>query len=305
MTTGRRTETGAYRVATAALAAARPRSIARRRFIGRVMLVLASLGTALAILPLLLILWHLFQQGAGALHLSVFTELPAPVGETGGGMANGVVGTLLLVTIATAIGVPLGVGAGLYVAERRGQPLALVVRFVADVLNGLPSIVVGILAWQFLVRPVHHFSAMAGGVALAVIMLPLVARATEEMVSLVPRALYETALSLGYSRWRASLGVVLRTALPGIVTGILVALARVAGETAPLLFTAFGNQFWSMAPGEPISSLPLQIYTYAISPYDEWRSLAWAGALVLVLAALGFSLAARLVTRSRYGRSGR
>jgi phosphate transport system permease protein len=281
------------------------RDIGRRRATGSAMIVLAVAGTAAAVLPLIAIGWHLVRKGFDALSPSFFTALPVPVGEAGGGMANAVVGTILLVGMAAAIGIPIGVGAGLYAAEHRGRPLAVAVRFVSEVLSGLPSILVGVFVWEFVVRPSQHFSALAGGIALAVIMLPLVARATEEFVLLVPVQLFETALALGYSRWRAAVSVVLRTAMPGIVTAVLVALARVAGETAPLLFTAFGNQYWSIALGEPISALPLQIYTYAISPYDEWQSLAWAGALVLLGLALVFSIAARLATRNRYGRRGR
>jgi phosphate transport system permease protein len=281
------------------------RNIGRRRATGGVMIALAVAGTAAAVVPLVAIGWHLVRKGLDALSPSFFTALPVPVGEAGGGMANAVVGTLLLVGIAAAIGIPIGIGAGLYAAEHRGHPLAVAVRFVSEVLSGLPSILVGVFVWDFVVRPSQHFSALAGGIALAVIMLPLVARATEEFVLLVPVQLFETALALGYSRWRAAVSVVLRTAMPGIVTAVLVALARVAGETAPLLFTAFGNQYWSVSLGEPISALPLQIYTYAISPYDEWQSLAWAGALVLLGLALVFSIAARLATRNRYGRRGR
>jgi len=195
----------------------------------------------------------------------------------------------------------VGVGAGLYLAEHRGTRLAWVVRFLSDVLNGLPSIVLGIFAWDLLVRPFGHFSALAGGVALGAIMVPLVTRATEEMISLVPGSLREAALALGYPRWRTSLTIVLRTALPGIVTGALVAVARVAGETAPLLFTAFGNQFWSTSVTQPIAALPLQIFTYAISPYDEWHAQAWAGALVLIAIVLVISIVSRYVTRARFG----
>ncbi|MDP1889265.1 MAG: phosphate ABC transporter permease PstA [Gemmatimonadaceae bacterium] len=285
--------------------ASKERHIGRRRAAGGVMIALAVAGTAAAVVPLVAIGWHLVRKGLDALSPSFFTALPAPVGEAGGGMANAVVGTLVLVGIAAVIGIPVGVGAGLYAAEHRGRPLAVAVRFVSEVLSGLPSILVGVFVWEFVVRPSQHFSALAGGIALAVIMLPLVARATEEFVLLVPVQLFETALALGYSRWRAAVSVVLRTAMPGIVTAVLVALARVAGETAPLLFTAFGNQYWSVSLGEPISALPLQIYTYAISPYDEWQSLAWAGALVLLGLALVFSIAARLATRNRYGRRGR
>lgn len=282
-----------------------PRPIGRRRALGSVMVALTVAGTVAAVVPLAAIGWHIVRKGAAALTPSFFTALPNPVGEPGGGMANAIVGTVLLVGIAAVIGIPVGIGAGLYAAEHRGRPLAVAVRFVSEVLSGLPSILVGVFVWEFMVRPSHHFSALAGGIALAVIMLPLVARATEEFVLLVPVPLFESALALGYSRWRASLGVVLRTALPGIVTAALVALARVAGETAPLLFTAFGNQYWSVSLGHPVSALPLQIYTYAISPYDDWQALAWAGALVLIGLALVFSVAARLATRRRYGRRNR
>ncbi len=276
-------------------------TLARRRVVNIVMLSLMYVAALLATLPLVLILWHLLRQGASTVTMDFFTSMPKPVGETGGGMANAIVGSLLVVGLASAIGLPIGVGAGLYLAESRGTRLATIVRFLSDVLNGLPSIVVGIFAWQLLVRPVRHFSALAGAVALAAMMIPFVTRATEEMIRLVPVSLREAALALGYARWRTSLTVVLRTALPGIVTGALVAVARVAGETAPLLFTALGNQFWSVSPSEPIAALPLQIFAYAISPYDELHAQAWAGALVLLLLVLVISLVARFVTRSRFG----
>jgi phosphate transport system permease protein len=211
---------------------------------------------------------------------------------------------MILIGIASTIGLPVGVGAGLFLAEQKGARMANVVRFLSDVLNGLPSIVVGIFAWNFLVQPFRHFSALAGGIALGVMMIPLVTRTTEEMIRLVPVSLREAALALGYPRWRTSLMIVLRTALPGIVTGALVAVARIAGETAPLLFTAFGNSFWSTSLGQPISALPLQIFTYSTSPYDEWVRLAWAGALVLIALVLVISLAARYATRSRFGGGG-
>lgn len=265
---------------------------------------LMALAAVLATLPLVFILWHLVRQGASSIDLAFFTRMPQPVGEAGGGMANAIVGTLVLVSVAAGIGLPIGIGAGLYLAEQRGAGLATGVRFLSDVLNGLPSIVMGIFAWQFLVRPVGHFSALAGGIALGAIMIPLVTRATEEMVCTVPVSLREAALALGYPRWRTSLAIVLRTALPGIVTAALLAVARVAGETAPLLFTSFGNTFWSVALDEPIAALPHQIYTYAISPYDEWHKLAWAGALVLLCLVLVISILARAVTRSRYGGAG-
>lgn len=272
-----------------------------RRVTSGFMVGLTYMAAALATLPLVFILFHLTRAGAASIGFNFFTRMPQPVGETGGGMANAIMGTLILLSIAAAVGLPIGIGAGLYLAERKSAPLANTVRFLSDVLNGLPSIVVGIFAWQFLVRPIGHFSALAGGVALGAMMIPLVTRTTEEMIRIVPNSLNEAALALGYQRWRTSLAVVLRTAMPGIVTGALVAVARVAGETAPLLFTAFGNQFWSTSLNEPIAALPLQIFTYAISPYDEWHSLAWAGALVLISIVLIISLAARFATRTRYG----
>jgi phosphate transport system permease protein len=272
-----------------------------RHWISGVMIGLTYLAAVLATLPLLLILAHLLKKGATSLSLSFFTSMPKPVGEAGGGMANAIVGTLILIGFACLIGLPIGIGAGIYLSEKRSRPLAQSVRFLSDVLNGLPSIVMGIFAWEFLVRPVGHFSALAGGAALGAMMIPLVTRTTEEMLKVVPISLREAALALGYPRWRTSLSVVVRTALAGIATGALVAVARIAGETAPLLFTAFGNQFWSTALREPIAALPLQIFTYAISPYDEWHAQAWAGALVLISIVLVISLAARLVTRSKFG----
>ena len=272
-----------------------------RHWLSGAMIGLTYLAAILATLPLVLILVHLIRKGASSLSLSFFTSMPKPVGEAGGGMANAIVGTLILIAIASAIGLPVGNGAGIYLSEKRRTPLAHTVRFLSDVLNGLPSIVMGIFAWEFLVRPVGHFSALAGGAALGAMMIPLVTRTTEEMLRVVPISLREAALALGYPRWRTSISVVLRTALAGIATGALVAVARVAGETAPLLFTAFGNQFWSTSLREPIAALPLQIFTYAISPYDEWHAQAWAGALVLISIVLIISLAARFATRSRFG----
>jgi phosphate transport system permease protein len=279
----------------------RPTHLRRRRGTSIVMIALTCLAAAVAVVPLLVILGYLLKEGASALSLDFFTRMPVPVGESGGGMANAIIGTLLLIAIACAVGLPVGIGAGLYLAEQKGAKLAELVRFLADVLNGLPSIVMGIFAWQFLVRPIGHFSALAGGAAIGAMMIPLVTRTTEEMVRTVPQSLREAALALGYPRWRTSLQIVLRTAMGGIVTGVLVAVARVAGETAPLLFTAFGNQFWSTDLTQPIAALPLQIFTYAISPYDEWHAQAWAGALVLIALVLTISLIARLATRSRHG----
>lgn len=277
------------------------RTVRSRHMVSGGMIGLTYLAAILATLPLILILIHLIAKGASSLSLDFFTRMPKPVGEPGGGMANAIVGTLLLIGVASLIGLPVGIGAGLYLAEKRTTTLAYTVRFLSDVLNGLPSIVIGIFAWEFLVKPVGHFSALAGGVALGAMMIPLLTRTTEEMLLTVPISLREAALALGYPKWRTSISVVLRTALAGIATGALVAVARIAGETAPLLFTAFGNQFWSTSVREPVAALPLQIFTYAISAYDEWHRLAWAGALVLITLVLLISVAARMVTRSRFG----
>jgi len=279
-------------------------SLTRRHVTNKVMVGLTFGAAFVATLPLLFILGYLLLKGTTSINLDFFTRLPPPPGETGGGMGNALGGTLVLIGVAALIGLPIGIGSGLYLAEKRDSRLATIVRFLADVLNGLPSIVVGIFAWQVLVRPFGHFSALAGGVALGAMMIPLVSRTTEEMIRLVPVALREAALALGYSRWRTSLAIVLRTALPGIVTGALVAIARIAGETAPLLFTALGNQFWSFRLSEPIAALPLQIYSFAISPYDDWHRLAWAGALVLIGVVFVISVAARAATRSRFGVGG-
>ena len=280
------------------------RTLERRRIVNAIMLTVFAGAAVLAVLPLVFILLHLLELGIGSLSWDFFTKMPKPVGEPGGGLANAISGTLILIGLASAVGLPIGVGAGLFLAERKGTRLANGVRFLSDVLNGLPSIVMGIFAWQFLVRPVGHFSALAGGVALGAMMIPMVARTTEEMVGIVPVALREAALALGYPRWRTSLAIVLRTASAGIVTGALVAIARIAGETAPLLFTAFGNQFWSLSLRQPIAALPLQIFSYAISPYDAWHSLAWAGALVLIALIFIISLIARVATRARFSAGG-
>jgi phosphate transport system permease protein len=273
----------------------------RRKVVSTAMITLTCIAALIATLPLLFIVSHLVRAGTSAITLDFFTEMPKPPGETGGGLANAIVGTLILVGIAASIGLPVGLGAGIYLAESHATSLTHTVRFVADVLNGLPSIVIGIFAWEILVRPVGHFSAYAGGIALGIMMIPLVTRTTEEMIRLVPGSLREAALALGYSRSRTSLAVVVRTAMPGIVTGALVALARISGETAPLLFTALGNTFWSTNPTKPIAALPLQIFTYATSPYDPWHAQAWAGALVLIVIVLGISIAARIATRRRFG----
>ena len=245
---------------------------------------LALLSTVLVILPLVAILAYLLYKGASSLNLDFFTHIPAPVGETGGGMANAMLGSAIVLALASSMGIPVGIAAGVYLAEYgQGKLLAMAVRFTADVLNGIPSIVMGIAAYSLIVIKQEHFSAFAGGVALAIMMVPTITRTTEEMLMTVPHAIREAALGLGVPKWRTVISVSLRTASPGIITGCMLAFARVAGETAPLLFTAFGNQFWSFKLNEPIAALPLQIYVYAISPYDEWHRLARAGALVLIL----------------------
>ncbi|MGH7634758.1 MAG: phosphate ABC transporter permease PstA, partial [Gemmatimonadaceae bacterium] len=251
-----------------------------RRFKSNAMVTLMIGAVIISVLPLFFILGSLIIRGASSLSIAFFTRMPVPAGETGGGVLHAIVGTLVIVGMASLIGIPFGVGAGLYCAEYPGTRLALTTRFVADVLNGTPSIVVGMFAYTVVVAPQHHYSAFAGSVALAILMIPMVMRATEELIRLVPNSLREAALALGYSRWRTSLGVVVRTALPGIVTGSLLAVARVAGETAPLLLTALGNQFFTVDVNSPMAALPLVVYKYASGPYEEWHRFAWASALV-------------------------
>jgi len=269
----------------------------RRRAMSRAVEVFCAASVILALIPLGLVLFFVISRGVTALRPEFFTSMPKPVGEPGGGMANAMVGTLILIGIATAIAVPVGVVSGVFLSEYKGSRLGSAVRFAADVLNGVPSIVIGVFAYAVAVMPFRRFSALAGGVALGVMMLPLIVRTTEELLRLVPESFKEGALALGATRSRAVWTVILPAALPGIVTGILVALARVAGETAPLLFTSFNNAFFSARLDQPISSLTVQVYTYAISPYEDWHRQAWAGATVLIAAILFFSLLARFVTR--------
>ncbi len=258
------------------------------------------LAAFLAVVPLLLIFADLVAKGLSSLNLDFFLESPAPPGDPGGGVANAIVGTLIIVGLAAGVGLPVGVGAGVYLAEYGSNRLGWIVRFVADVMNGTPSIVVGIFVWTWMVKPMGHFSALAGGVALAILLIPMVTRTTEEMVRLVPRSLTEAALALGYTRWRTSLRIAVRTAWPGVMTGALVAVARVAGETAPLLFTALGNLNFRLDILQPMQTLSLQIYVYATGPFDEWHRLAWGAALVLMGLVLLFGIAARRATRSRF-----
>jgi phosphate transport system permease protein len=275
---------------------------ARRTVVDRAVRGACALATVVALLPLGSVLYYVTSRGIGGVNLDFFTELPLPVGETGGGMANAVVGTLELVGLACLFGIPLGVMAGVYVAEFGRGRFANAVRFSADVMAGVPSITVGIFVYTLVVLTMHRFSAFAGGIALAIIMLPTVTRTTEELLKLVPPALREAAYGLGVPRWRATLRVVLRTAAPGIATGVMLAVARVAGETAPLLFTAFSNRFWSEGIDQPVASLPVQIYTYAVSPYEDWHRQAWAAALVLVVLVLALNVGARVLVRNRMAR---
>jgi len=268
-----------------------------RKLKSHVIIALCGVAVAAALVPLAMILFYVVSQGASALNVAFFTQMPKPVGEAGGGMANAIAGTIILISIAAAIAVPVGVITGVHLTEYGGTRFATAVRFATDVLNGVPSIVVGIFAYGLAVLPVHRFSALAGGFALSIMMVPIIARTTEELLRLVPRGLKEGALALGATRLRAMATVILPAALPGILTGILVALARVAGETAPLLFTAFNNRFWSTSLVQPIGSLTVQLFTYAISPYEDWHRQAWAAAFVLVAMILVLSIVARLITR--------
>ena len=262
----------------------------------------ACLGaTLLAILPLASVLTYVAAKGLGGLNWAFFSELPRPVGEAGGGFGNAVLGSTVLVGLACAFGIPIGVLAGVYLAEFGNNRFGRVVRFCADVMSGVPSIAVGIFVYTLIVLWTRHFSALAGGIALGILMLPTITRTTEELLKLVPDSLREAGLALGVPRWRVILRVVLRTGAPGIATGVMLAVARAAGETAPLLFTAFGNRFWSTSLDKPIGSLPVQIFTYAVSPYDDWHRQAWAAALVLVALVLLLNIGARLVTASREG----
>jgi len=245
---------------------------------------LAILATVIVVVPLIAIFAYLIYKGASSLNVAFFTKVPAPVGETGGGMANAILGSAMVLALASAIGVPIGIGGGIFLAEfGRGTKLAAAIRFTADVLNGVPSIVMGLAAYSLIVVPMGHFSGYAGGVALGFMMIPTVCRTSEEMLLMVPHAIREAALGLGVPNWRSVLSITVKTASPGIITGCMLAFARVAGETAPLVFTALGNQFWSTDLNQPIAALPLQIYVYALSPYDDWHRLAWAGSLVLII----------------------
>ncbi len=271
-----------------------------RKFENVLMQVITCACALLVIAPLALIFYHLVKSGFSSVNWDFFTKLPKPVGEAGGGMANGIVGTLVLLCIASFIGVPIGVFGGVYLSEYGSSRLNRWIRFAADVLNGVPSII-----WGMVVLPMKGFSAWAGGIVLGMMMIPLVMRTAEEVLLLVPHGYREAAFALGISQWRTIVQIVMRTALKGIITGVLLALARVAGETAPLLFTAFGNQYWNHNLSDPISALPLQIFNYAISPYEDWHRQAWAGALVLLLLVTAINVSVRVLTRDRFGQINR
>jgi phosphate transport system permease protein len=266
-----------------------------RRLKNHLATVLCVVAALLALAPLIAIITYLLVRGVGSLNWAFLTHPPAPVGETGGGMGNAIAGSGIILAIACVIGIPLGIGTGIYLAEFGRNRFGDVIRFTADLLNGVPSIVIGIAVYGLVVIAQKHFSAFAGGVALGIMMVPTVSRATEEMLLMVPQSVREAALGLGIPQWRSVVSVSLPSAMSGVITGIMLAFARVAGETAPLLFTAFGNQFWNFKVNQPMAALPLQIYTYAISPFDEWHRQAWAGALVLIAIIVGSIAIVRLV----------
>jgi phosphate transport system permease protein len=276
-------------------------AIARRRLKSRLMAGLCALAMICALIPLASIAWMVIERGASGLSWHLFTHLPAPVGEPGGGVGNAILGTLYIVALASLLGLPLGVGAGVFLAERGDGRLGRFVRFTAEVLTGVPSIVLGIIAYALVVVPMRRFSALAGAVALALLMVPTLARSTEELVRLVPGTLREASLALGVPQWRTSLKVVLRTAAPGLLTACLLAISRAAGETAPLLFTSLNNQYWNTWPDQPTASLTVQIYTYAISPYEDWHRKAWTCALVLLMLVALLNVTSRLLARGRLG----
>ena len=274
-----------------------------RRVVSALFVAGCGLSVLLALVPLAFVLFFVISQGIPALNLAFFTHMPAPVGEPGGGMANAIVGTLILTGLGSLLAIPIGIMSGVYMSEYAGSRFAAIVRFAADTLNGVPSIVMGVFVYGFAVLPFKQFSALAGGIALGIMMIPIIARTTEELLLLVPSTMREGALALGATRGRAVFTVVLPAALPGIITGVLLALARIAGETAPLLFTSFNNRFFTAKLTQPISSLTVQVFTYAISPYADWHRQAWAGALVLVLLVFLSSLIARTATRRLEGLS--
>lgn len=271
-----------------------------RKFKNAFMQTLTFVCAVLVILPLVLVFYHLVKEGFGALNWDFFTKLPKAVGEKGGGMANAIVGTFILLGQAALFGVPIGVLGGVYLSEYGGRKFNWWIRFAADILNGVPSITWGVVVYGLIVVPMHGPSALAGGVVLGMMMIPLVMRTTEEVLQLVPGGYREAALALGIAKWKTTVQIVLRTALKGIVTGVLLAMARVAGETAPLIFTAFGNLGWAHSLKEPIAAMPLLIFNYAISPYEDWHRQAWAGAFVLLMLVLAINVSVRVLTRDRF-----
>ena len=276
-----------------------PKNLRRRKITNSIMIALCVVSGIITIIPLIYIFFYTTKSGLSSINLDLFTQLPKPVGETGGGLANGILGTLILVGIGSAFGIPVGILAGIYVTEYSGGVFSTIVKFVTDVLSGIPSIIIGIFAYGVIVIPLQQFSAYAGGFALGILMIPTVTRITEEMLKLVPQTLREASLALGVSRWKTTLNIVLRTASSGIVTGILLAIARVAGETAPLLFTSFGSSFWPSGLDQPIAALPVQIFNYAISPFDDWHRQAWAGAFVLIFIVFILNFIVRFITRNK------
>ncbi|MCB0727005.1 MAG: phosphate ABC transporter permease PstA [Ignavibacteriae bacterium] len=277
-----------------------PKNLKRRKLINSVMISLCVLAGLVTIIPLIYIFFYTTQSGISSLNVDFFTQLPKPVGEEGGGMANAIVGSLILISIGGLIGIPVGVLSGIYISEYSKSFLSSIVKFTTDILSGVPSIIIGIFAYGVIVIPMQRFSALAGGFALGILMIPTVTKITEEMLKLVPMSLREASLALGVSRWKTTLKIVLTTASSGIITGILLAIARAAGETAPLLFTAFGNSFWQTKIDQPMAALPLQIFTYAISPYEDWHRQAWAGAFVLIFLVFVVNLLVRFVTRNKF-----
>ncbi|HVH25933.1 MAG TPA: phosphate ABC transporter permease PstA [Vicinamibacterales bacterium] len=275
-----------------------------RRLVSNLFVAFCALSVLIALVPLAFVLFFVVSQGIQAVNFAFFTQMPRPVGEPGGGMANAIVGTLIVAGLGSLMAIPIGILSGVYMAEYSGTRFSSAVRFAADTLNGVPSIVIGVFAYGVAVMPFRQFSALAGGIALGIMMIPIIARTTEELILLVPGTMREGALALGATRARAVFSIVLPAALPGIITGIVLALARIAGETAPLLFTSFNNRFFTTNLTQPISTLTVQVFTYAISPYEDWHRQAWAGALVLVTIVLSCSLVARFATRRIEGLRG-
>jgi len=276
--------------------------MAQRQFVDRVMGALLSLATLIALVPLVLVIAFILANGAAGMNLDLLTQLPKPVGELGGGLANAFVGTAVLIVLAVVMGVPVGILAGVHLSEFGHNRFASLLRFLTDVLTGVPSIVIGIVAYTAIVLPMHSFSALSGGFALALIMVPVVTRTTEEALKRVPQTLREAAFGLGVAEWKTILFVVIPSGMGGIVTGVMLAVARISGETAPLLFTAFGSRFWLDGLTKPIAALPLQIFQYAVAPYKDWHNQAWAAAFILMLLILGLNVGVRVLTRSGFQR---